>query len=121
VDNKKVELKYIGTWPGTGDLPVEWCQLSVVDAASIIQENKDKCKNLKSVKRIFSIQENIDTVLKYFYPILIPGGDIRKNSNCLFLPFDADDGSHRLIAAALSGRKSVLAYVGTTTNIYSKN
>ncbi len=111
---ENVKLKYIGTWPGTGDLPIEWCQLSVLDAAFMIRKNSSKSKNLKSVKRIHSIQENIDTILKYFPPILIPGGSIRKIENFLFLPFDADDGSHRLIAAALSNKKSIRAYVGTT-------
>jgi hypothetical protein len=109
---KDVELKYVGTWPGVGDLPKEWCQLSVLDVASMIQENSNKFSDSKSIKKIHNIQENIDLVLKYFYPILVPGGEIRKDKNLLFMPFDADDGSHRLIAAALSGRKNVLAYVG---------
>lgn len=107
-----VELRYIGAWPTVGDLPEAWCQLSVVDIANLIKENLDSCKDLESVQKILDIQKNIDRVLQYFYPILVSGGEIRNDTHLQFLPFDADDGSHRLIATALAGRKTVLAYVG---------
>ena len=54
----------------------------------------------------------IDDILDFFPPILVQGGEIRKTLDLLFLPFDVDDGSHRCIAAVLSRKKFINAYVG---------
>lgn len=107
---RDVELKYVGCWPTTGDLPAEWCQLSVLDTANLVRRHKDN--NFESIRRINGIAGIIEIVSKRLCPILVPGGEIRKGGELLFLPLDADDGSHRLIALALTGRKKVLAYVG---------
>lgn len=109
---EKVELKYIGGYPRIGDLPREWSQCSVVDIAKLIQENEYDFDTLKSIKRIRLIQPHINTISKYLHPILLAGGEIRKTGVFLSLPYDSDDGNHRLIAMALSGKTSTLAYVG---------
>lgn len=109
---EEVPLKYIGSHPRIGDLPKSWCQSSIIDTAKFVQENENSKTRPESVKRILLIQPHIDVILKYLFPILLPGGEIRKSDKLLTLPFDSDDGNHRLIAAALSGKESTLAYVG---------
>lgn len=107
---KQVALKYIGGWPHIGDLSKEWCQGSVVDVAHQVSSHKDF--NCSSIKRIEGITTIIDEVLSFFPPILVQGGEIRKERNLLYLPFDADDGSHRCVAAVLAGKKTIKAYIG---------
>lgn len=109
---EKVELKYIGGYPRIGDLPREWSQCSVVDIAKLIQENELEMSSSKSVEKIRQIQKHINTISEYLFPILLLGGEIRKATSLLSLPFDSDDGNHRLIATALSGKTSIMAYVG---------
>lgn len=107
---REIELKYIGGWPGIGDLEKEWSQGSVVDIANQVHINRNSGK--RHIKRIYEIIPIIDEVLALFPPIIVQGGEIREKSNLLFLPFDADDGSHRCIAAVLSGKDRIDAYVG---------
>lgn len=108
---EEVPLKYIGSYPRIGDLPQEWCQSSVVDTAKFVDESRQPT-TFDSVRRILQIQPRIDVILKYLLPILLPGGEIRKGDKLLSLPYDSDDGNHRLVAAALTGKETVLAYVG---------
>ncbi|MBU0708470.1 hypothetical protein KJ596_01815 [Patescibacteria group bacterium] len=107
---KNVPLKYVGPWFRTGDLPEEWCALSVVDTAERIKTNE--ALRLKSIEKIINIQKNLDIVLRYYPPILIQGGEVRTSERVQSLPLDSEDGSHRCIAAALSGKQTVTAYVG---------
>lgn len=109
---EEVELKYIGGYPKIGDLPRDWSECSIIDIAKFIQENGNNLGISKSIRRIRSIQPHVDIISKYLYPILLPGGEIRKSDMLLPLPFDSDDGNHRLIAMALSGNKSALSYIG---------
>lgn len=114
---EEVALKYIGSYPKIGDLPKDWCQASVVDTAKFVRENPDCVNQYESVRRIYQIQPHLKIISKYLLPILLPGGEIRKDSKLLTLPFDSDDGNHRLVAAALSGVETTLAYVGIPFNI----
>lgn len=109
---KEVLLKYIGGWPHVGDIPQEWCQGAVTDVAHVITDHPDFFS--KSQERIQAMVPIIDEVLRFFPPILVLGGELRRGSEFLFLPFDIDDGSHRCIAAALAGKESVAAFVGVT-------
>lgn len=107
---KRVALKYVGGWPHVGDIPRGWCQGSVVDFANQIIQHPNITS--KSLERISSMVRIIDDILEFFPPVLVQGGEIRAEHNLLFLPFDVDDGSHRCIAAVLSGKKTISAYVG---------
>ena len=107
---EEVRLKYAGGWPRIGDLDKDWCQGSVVDVAKQVVINKDD--QGESLKKIFEILPIIDDVLELFPPVFVQGGEIRHEHNLLCLPFDADDGSHRCIAAVLSGKRKIKAYVG---------
>jgi hypothetical protein len=107
---KVVGLEYVGGWPQIGDLEEDWCQGSVVDVANQVTINRDSGK--RHIKILYEMVPIIDEVLTSFPPILVQGGEIRRDDNLLFLPFDADDGSHRCIAAVLAGKKRVKAYVG---------
>lgn len=109
---EKVPLKYIGAYPRIGDLPREWCQSSIIDTTKFIRENENNKNKHESIRRVLHIQPHVKVIMKYLYPILLPGGEIRKSNQLLSLPFDSDDGNHRLIAAALSGMETTLAYVG---------
>jgi len=107
---KEVDLKYIGGWPQVGDLEKDWCQGSVIDIASQVSINRNSGK--RHIKKIYEMVPIIDEILASFPPILVQGGEIRRGNDLLFLPFDADDGSHRCIAAVLAGRDRIKAYVG---------
>jgi len=107
---KNIDLKYVGGWPQVGDLEKDWCQGSVVDVARQVSLNRDAGK--QHVQRIYEMIPIIEEILTLFPPILVQGGEIRQEDDLLFLPFDADDGSHRCIAAVLAGRKKIHAYVG---------
>lgn len=104
-----VPLKYIGTWPGVGDLPTEWSAFSVLDIGKRIRSVD---KTLHSIQKIYSMIPYINEILHTLPPILVMGGEIRDINKSLLMPFDADDGSHRCIAAALNGVKEVKCYVG---------
>ncbi len=109
---EEVPLKYIGGYPQIGDLPENWCQSSILDTAKFVKEGNKSTSLFESVRRIRQILPHIDVIQKYLHPILLPGGEIRKSDKLLSLPFDSDDGNHRLIAMALSGKETTLAYVG---------
>lgn len=113
---REVKLIETGAWFGhkhaTGDLPKEWCQGSIVDTACEVAKHKEM--ELKSIKKLKSMISIIDIILNYFPPILVSGGTVRKASNARRLVFDVDDGSHRCIAAALSGKTTINAYIGTS-------
>ncbi len=104
-----VQLRYIGTWPGVGDLPKEWTALSATDISKRLDSTN---KTLHSVQKIYSMMPYINEILDLLPPILVMGGEIRDINNDLLMPFDVDDGSHRCIAAALSGIEEVKCYVG---------
>jgi len=107
---KRIALKDMGGWPYIGDLPREWCKGSIVNVAHQISIHKDmKCKSIRKIENMLII---IDDILDFFPPILVQGGEIRKERGLLSLPFDVDDGSHRCIAAVLSKRRIIKAYVG---------
>ena len=111
---QEIELADMGGWLGhehaTGDLRREWCQGSVVDTAYEVSKHKEM--ELRSIKKLKAMVPIIDIILDFFPPILIAGGEIRKANDIKHLPFDVDDGSHRCIAAALSGKNAIRAYVG---------
>lgn len=109
---EEVPLKYIGGYPRIGDLPQEWCQSSIVDTAKFIRENPDCVNQYESAHRIYQIRPHLKIISKYLLPVLLPGGEIRKSDKLLSLPYDSDDGNHRLVAAVLAGKETVLAYVG---------
>ncbi len=105
-----VPLKYIGGWPRVGDLPRDWCWGSPIDIAERLKDNPGG--SFRSAERVFDMVPNIKIILEYFPPILVQGGEVRKNKDLLFLPFDLDDGCHRSIAAALAHIREIRAYVG---------
>ncbi len=107
---KSIELKYLAPWYATGDLPEEWCSMSVVDVASKIKCNPNVDSD--SIRRIKVISRYPDIITSYFPPIVYQGGEIRKDLSLQVLPVDSDDGSHRSIAAALSGKTHIPGYVG---------
>ncbi len=111
---QEIKLTDMGVWlsqnHATGDLQREWCKGSVVDTALEVEKHKEV--ELRSIKKIRSMIPLIDIILEYFPPILVSGGEIRKASDTKQLPFDVDDGSHRCIAAALSGKTEIKCYVG---------
>ncbi|MBU0535122.1 MAG: hypothetical protein ABIJ82_03015 [Patescibacteria group bacterium] len=104
-----VPLKYIGVWPGVGDLPKEWSAFSVLDISKRLEGTN---KTLHSVQKIYSMIPYINEILYLLPPILVMGSEIRDINNNQLMPFDADDGSHRCIAAALNGVEEVKCYVG---------
>ena len=111
---QEIKLIDMGAWLGhkhaTGDLQKEWCRGSVVDTAREVAKHIEM--ELRSIKKLKSMISIINTILDYFPPILVPGGTIRTADDIKHLPFDVDDGSHRCIAAALSGKTTIKAYVG---------
>ncbi|OGC49660.1 hypothetical protein A2W32_04975 [candidate division WWE3 bacterium RBG_16_37_10] len=69
-----VPLKYIWTWPGVGDLPKDWCTLSVIDISKRLESITE---TLHSVQKIYSMIPHINEILYLLPPILVMGSEIR--------------------------------------------
>jgi len=69
---QNIQLKYVGAWPGAGDLPREWTQNSVVYTASQIESDKMLTKS-KSVKWINLLRINIMKIIEKIPPVLVSG------------------------------------------------
>ncbi len=121
---KEVNIEDCGVWPKMGNLPDKFTHGSVIDTSIAIKdllENRSKIKfNTSRVLYIEEMMENASLISKYIPPILMEGGVIRNNKlrsnydkklykKC---KYDVDDGNHRIVALALSGEKTILAWVG---------
>lgn len=110
-DIETVPLDHIGVYPRFSGYPDEWCKGSVVDTAKRIKE--DKSHPDKKAK-LLQISDKYQTIMKFLPPILVPGGILRSEQPGYELTkYTADDGNHRLVAAALAGEKEAVCFVGS--------
>lgn len=111
----------IGVWRGAGGLPDSWTEGSLKDTADMIIKKTDIFKKhvdlLSGSKRAMRAVPYIirfkDIIQKdeYLLPIILPGGYMGREGLEL-MKGDIDDGCMRSIAYALTGDKTIKAYIG---------
>jgi hypothetical protein len=114
-----VKTNEVAAWKGAGGLPIFWTKGPLIATAEKVSEALRKnSKLLKSrIKRSVSriLQTSADTIQKdrYLFPIILPAGtipDARRGMKKF--KGDIDDGCMRSIALAISGKKTIKAYIG---------
>lgn len=107
----------IGVWKKAGGLPLAWTRGSLADTACIVSEALQKNPK-KLAKRsgiaIPGILRNTLSIIqkeKYLFPIILPGGTMGRKG-LKKMRGDIDDGCMRSVALAVSGKKTIKAYIG---------
>jgi len=121
---KEIKLEDCGAWPNMSGLPSKFTKGNIIETAVEVKSLlKDKNKLSWSTAKVLYIEELVpfaETITKYLPLVVMEGSVIRNNklnkretnrahSKTLY---DIDDGNHRAVAIALSGKKKVLALVG---------
>jgi len=111
----------IGVWRGAGGLPDLWTESSVRETANMIINETDIFKkntgllsgNKRAMRAIPYFIRYKDVIQKdeYFLPIILPGGYMGREGMKL-MKGDINDGCMRSIAYALTGDKTIKAYIG---------
>lgn len=114
-----VNINEAGVWKGAGGLPLAWTRGSLGSTAKYVRQAlKRNSKLLKkrarrSIPRILSTSVDAVQSDKYLLPIVLPPGTIKScRRGMQKLKGDIDDGCMRSIALAVSGKKSIKAYIG---------
>ncbi len=112
-----VETNEVGVWKKAGGLPLAWTRGSLQETAhfveQILQKNPKKLSK-RSRTAIPGILKNSLSIIqkeKYLFPIILPGGTMGRKG-LKKMKGDIDDGCMRAIALAVSGNKTVKAYIG---------
>lgn len=112
-----VKISEIGVWKKAGGLPLAWTRGSLQETAhfveQILQKNPKKLSK-RSRTAIPGILKNSLSIIqkeKYLFPIILPGGTMGRKG-LKKMKGDIDDGCMRAIALAVSGNKTVKAYIG---------
>lgn len=125
----KVRTSEIGVWKRAGGLPLSWTNGSMVETARKVKYAlKNNPKLLKkrsrySVPNILKTNINLLQKEKYLLPIIFKGGTGTKGRKRLkkHTKYDIDDGCMRSIALAVSGAKTIRAYIGFLKKVKIKN
>jgi hypothetical protein len=124
-DNSKwylaeVNIDEIGVWSKAGGLPLSWTNGSLSETAKKVKYALDHSPKLLRKRSSYSIPNMLKTNVhilqkeKYLLPIIFKGGTGTKGRKRLKrqMKGDIDDGSMRAVALAISGKKTIKAYVG---------
>lgn len=110
----------VGVWKGAGGLPRTWTRRSLAETARLVQKALEK-KPLRLTRRAKTaipgiLKSAIPLIEKepYLFPIVLPGGTLGRRGLRYRMRGEIDDGCMRSIALAVSGRKRITAYIGTT-------
>jgi hypothetical protein len=114
-----VKTNEVAVWRGAGGLPMPWTQASLEKTAKkVAWAIERKSKRLKKRVKLAMpgiLANSLEKIQKekYLLPIILPAGTI-KNCRGQFRKFkgDIDDGCMRSIALAVSGKKTIRAYIG---------
>lgn len=113
-ETEEVDLSEAGLWPGMKGLSEEITQGTVADSARIVAEESFIDERFK--KRLSEIAPHLEFLLDNFPPILLPGHTVRKRDPyAIECAYDVWDGNTRCLSAAVQGRESIRAFVGTKT------
>ena len=116
----KVVTSEIGVWKKAGGLPLSWTDNSLASTAKKVQHALKYNPKLLRKRSRYSIPNMIKTNVhllqkeKYLLPIIFKSGTGTKGRKKLKkqMKGDIDDGCMRSIALAISGKKTLLAYIG---------
>lgn len=121
---KEIPLMNCGAWPAVGELPYEVTYGNILDTAAYVDRYL-KNKNLLTWKtsKILYMERMLPyiKVLSTHLPIIVLEGNVIRNNKLWeedvlkkskLCKYDIDDGNHRAIALALTGAKTIKAYVG---------
>jgi hypothetical protein len=111
-----VSIDRAGVWFLAGNLPEELCVGSIRDTANLLRSRgieslPDGCKAKLVVPQMVRVAERI-AAERLLAVIAVLGGRHRPSPPCARMAWDLDDGSHRAIALALSGKTELNAYLG---------
>lgn len=120
-----VKTGEVGVWKGAGSLPLKWTRGSLAQTAQLVKSGLAQSSPLvtaRSKRTIPGILKNLSRFQKekYLLPIILPGGSAPRRG-LKRMRGDVDDGCMRAIALAISGKKTIRAYIGKTKQRYNKN
>jgi hypothetical protein len=110
----------LGVWRRAGDLPLSWTNGSLKDTADKVRRaitTNSKSLNSRARRAITNmLATNVELLQseKYLLPIIFKGGTGTRGRSRLkrVMQGDIDDGCMRSIALAVSGVKTIRAYIG---------
>ena len=116
----EVKTTEVGVWRRAGGLPLSWTNGSLAETAKKVKYAIDHNPKLLIKRSRYSIPNILRTNVnflqknKYLLPIIFKGGTGTKARKRLRqkMKGDIDDGCMRSIALAISGRKTLKAYIG---------
>lgn len=110
----------VGVWRRAGDLPLSWTNGSLKDTADNVRRALETNSKLltkrarRAVTNMLATNVEILQDEKYLLPIIFKGNTGTRGRSLLkrVMKGDIDDGCMRSIALAVSGKKTIRAYVG---------
>ncbi len=116
----EVEIKEVGVWKKAGGLPLSWTNGSLQETGRKVKEALEKNPKLLTKRARSSIPSMLKLKVadlqknKYLLPIIFKGGTGTNGRKGLKrrMKGDIDDGSMRSVALAVSGVKTLRAYLG---------
>ncbi len=120
----------IGVWKKAGGLPLAWTKGSLAQTAAHVKSALEhdpkilKKRSRYSIPNILKTNVHILQKEKYLFPIIFKGGTGTRGRKGLKrkMKGDIDDGCMRSVALAISGKKTIRAYIGFPRKVQkSKN
>jgi hypothetical protein len=116
----EVKTNEVGVWSKAGGLPLAWTNGSLAETAIKVKAALGKNPKLLKKRSRYTIpnilKTNVDLLQEdeYLLPIIFKGGTGTKGRRRLKRQMngDIDDGCMRSIALAISGKKTIKAYIG---------
>lgn len=116
----EIKPNEVGVWNRAGGLPLSWTNGSLKDTADKVREaiamNSKKLAKRARRAVLNMLATNIDILQndRYLFPIIFKGNTgTRGRARLKYVTKgDIDDGSMRSIALAVSGAKTIRAYIG---------
>lgn len=116
----EVTINELGVWKRAGGLPLSWTNGSLKETAQKVKNSLNKNPKLlakrarRAIPNILKMNVNNLQKEKYLFPIVFKGGTGTKGRRNLKrqTKYDIDDGCMRSISLAVSGVKTIKAYIG---------
>ena len=116
----EVKTNEVGVWRKAGGLPLSWTNGSLAETAAKVKNTLEHNPKFLRKRSRYSIPNMLKTNIhllqeeKYLLPIIFKGGTGTKGRKRLKrqMKGDIDDGCMRSIALAVSGKKTIKAYIG---------
>jgi len=120
----EVKINEVGVWKKAGGLPLSWTDGLLKETAQKVKDAFNKNPKLLTKRARQTIPNILKTNVKllqkekYLLPIVFVGGTGTRGRKKLKrqTQYDIDDGCIRSVALAVSGLKTIKAYIGFTRN-----